>query len=1497
MKRVVLICTIFLVSYLNAIVVTEETAQTVIETRLSANYFNERSFNSDDIESIHGKNDILLGYYINLEPDGFIVISGDTQIEPIIAYSKTSNLNNNINNDFLNLLKIDLTNRLESIEDFNLQVLSDNQNKWSKYIDNSESIRNELNRIQYWPEQGRTWTEGWLKTTWDQGTWTQSNLYCPVEPDSGRSKAGCVAIAMSQILNYYQWPNNNNFVTFSDDDDYVSSEDGFICEIDNYSANPIYDFPSFNQLNSYLTNFDYLTNNLNEDMNTYLKSLVFACGVSVETDYTEHASGIPPFLSELDLKNAFENKFNYSSVNIESPILANPWHSFSFYSDLYTNMMNGNPVFLAITGHALVCDGFSSEDLFHLNFGWYHHQPQNISECWYNLPGDLLPDIINYAIMDIECPLIANFQALNESGNSPLTVVFEDLSPGNVTSWHWDFGDGSTSSFVTWQDVVTHTYTEPGTYDVSLTISDGSSSSVKVIENCVTVTMPSSPSLSNGYVTPNPGTSGDDFDFYVTFTDPTGNTPSEVNLRFAIYTYPMTHISGNVSTGAIYKYTGNINGNGTYSFLYEANSGQQRFPETVGEFLFLNINPSTSGWDAMIDSYNTNLQSSPPFEPDELINVNVRIKNNGDYTYNSLPVKIRLISTSGLTLDADDRTINNLIPSATEDITLTVTIPSSVDNGIYNIECTVHPSLDSDWSNNCYTLSLYIGSSVSYDYYFSDSEVIKFPGDSFNIDGFQYTIIYASDVTDNLILNTPSEGQVWMDAEELRKFDVGPSEQFVAIRRIEGWPSNGPLIRLFYGSTVPTGGPDFVTNNQYGYRGQSVFFDANAGAEYQFIDDVTNYDIYKDDGEYSNNIEEWFTLDISFSNNNQEASFEFEIPNDATYEEDLFYIKTEYENGNIYFTDLSLEVLHAIPHISLLSCYSFSADDTLTISGSDLGSSGQLYFNQLEADNILNWSNSSIMVDVPESVSNGTLFVTNGYGTSNSISYQIISSTGDPELIQQIPDQSMIAGSAQLITDLTNNFWNPNSDDLTYNVSYSSSNISHTITDDLLYITAVNSINEIDTITVEASDPDVTVSDDFVLTINYVIQPCVSDFIADHTIVTVGSEIQFTDNSTGSPSSWEWDFDNDTSIDSYEQNPNYTYTTVGTYSVSLIVSNELYSDNEVKVDYITVCDFDFNEGLVAYYPFNGNTIDESENDFDGIEHGGVQITTDRFGNTGSAYYLDGIDDYISTDIEINSSFGQIISVCCWIKLDEEPLSEYRFITNGKVGDQSGSISLGSVQEPLRYYSRLVGTAASGEFYQVAIENSNISQWYFLCMTYNGITEKLYLNNTCFDSIEATNTIGKSSYDRLDGEYDFRKINIGRLDPFNSGYNPEYAKGYVDDIRIYDRCLTEGEINYLYHEEGWPHLNTPENLTITLIGNEVHLNWDTVYNTTSYRVYSSDNPNTGFTEDTTGIFAGESWSTAIVNEKKFYYVIASTESIRSKNYGLQEIYHMDRKTRK
>ena len=80
----------------------------------------------------------------------------------------------------------------------------------------------------------------------------------------------------------------------------------------------------------------------------------------------------------------------------------------------------------------------------------------------------------------------------------------------------------------------------------------------------------------------------------------------------------------------------------------------------------------------------------------------------------------------------------------------------------------------------------------------------------------------------------------------------------------------------------------------------------------------------------------------------------------------------------------------------------------------------------------------------------------------------------------------------------------------------------------------------------------------------------VVDFSSDLTLGTWPLTVQFTDLTIGEPSNWKWDFDNDGIINSYEQNPEWTYTEPGIYTVLLRACDGENQDTEIKTAYITV---------------------------------------------------------------------------------------------------------------------------------------------------------------------------------------------------------------------------------------------------------------------------------------------------------------------------------------
>ncbi len=81
--------------------------------------------------------------------------------------------------------------------------------------------------------------------------------------------------------------------------------------------------------------------------------------------------------------------------------------------------------------------------------------------------------------------------------------------------------------------------------------------------------------------------------------------------------------------------------------------------------------------------------------------------------------------------------------------------------------------------------------------------------------------------------------------------------------------------------------------------------------------------------------------------------------------------------------------------------------------------------------------------------------------------------------------------------------------------------------------------------------------------------PIYANFIAIDTLVEPGDTVQFTDLSNDAET-WEWDFNNDGIVDSYEKNPTHIYQDTGYYTVKLTITGEAVEDYGIRYDYIHV---------------------------------------------------------------------------------------------------------------------------------------------------------------------------------------------------------------------------------------------------------------------------------------------------------------------------------------
>jgi len=207
------------------------------------------------------------------------------------------------------------------------------------------------------------------------------------------------------------------------------------------------------------------------------------------------------------------------------------------------------------------------------------------------------------------------------------------------------------------------------------------------------------------------------------------------------------------------------------------------------------------------------------------------------------------------------------------------------------------------------------------------------------------------------------------------------------------------------------------------------------------------------------------------------------------------------------------------------------------------------------------------------------------------------------------------------------------------------------------------------------------------------------------------------------------------------------------------------------------------QGLVAYYPFNGNANDESGNSHHGSVHGAT-LTEDRFGNANRAYNFDGVSNYIQCNSFplLNSTFSYVV----WIKVTR---SSGLDINNnfGCFGTTGGGVSTWDfAYNVTKQWFAIFDKTNSGNNYSTTIGNV----WNFVVVKYSGTSRSIYLNGSLFGTPQNITTPISSLTS------DFLRIGSHTND------GSQQFMGSIDDIRIYNRELSDAEIQILYHEGGW-----------------------------------------------------------------------------------------------
>lgn len=285
-------------------------------------------------------NNEIVYYVFSINDKGFIIVSADDAVTPVIGYS------------FRNIFDPD--NQPENfkgwMEHYMQQIEYVRQNNISADLD----ITTTWNRLLTENPKDLTISKGVLdleplliNMEWDQTF--PYNAMCPADPagPDGHALVGCIATAMSQIMTYWRYP---------------ATGQGYHCIFPTSSYGPqCADFAN--------TTYDWDGITTGNDKECDPAALIsYQAAVAVDMDFGPSASGsfmpkVPPaFINYFKYDNTVQAKNRYSNLT--------DWKNL-----IYDELNAGQPVMYngsstASGGHAWVCDGYQGADNFHMNWGW-----------------------------------------------------------------------------------------------------------------------------------------------------------------------------------------------------------------------------------------------------------------------------------------------------------------------------------------------------------------------------------------------------------------------------------------------------------------------------------------------------------------------------------------------------------------------------------------------------------------------------------------------------------------------------------------------------------------------------------------------------------------------------------------------------------------------------------------------------------------------------------------------------------------------------------------------------------------------------------------------------------------------------------------------------------------------------------------------------------------------------------------------------------------------
>lgn len=356
---------------------------------------------------------------------GFLIMAAEDAVLPVLAYSFDNDIDIDDLPPALNRLLSQYRDEIAAVR--KLGIIPD------------ERVRSAWDELRHSTRATTTETgvSPLLTSIWNQNKYY--NFYCPEDENApggydGKVPNGCVAVAMSQIMFYYRYP-ETGYGYHTNHSAYGSFHVNFAQQTYNYDA-------MCDDLGFY---------------NSEVAKLIFHSGTAVDMGYGADGSGA----YSQSVPDAMSTFFKYNTgaqFRYKDSFSDSTWHLM-----LKEELDSRRPVYYSgyssEGGHAFVCDGYNSDDLFHFNFGWggsgngFYATSSSIDNAvngysgWQGAIFNLYPRTSNYPIYCNEKTITAingtledgsgNFNYLNNT-NCTYIITHPDQYSVHVTLKRFD---------------------------------------------------------------------------------------------------------------------------------------------------------------------------------------------------------------------------------------------------------------------------------------------------------------------------------------------------------------------------------------------------------------------------------------------------------------------------------------------------------------------------------------------------------------------------------------------------------------------------------------------------------------------------------------------------------------------------------------------------------------------------------------------------------------------------------------------------------------------------------------------------------------------------------------------------------------------------------------------------------------------------------------------------------------------------------------------------